>query len=75
MKYKIWCKQRNQYFSDDAEFNSLEEIREQLVDYHSADCDEDSLKEQTLQDIVSGFEWEIHDLEGNIVKIEGGGEK
>ena len=68
-KYKLWCKQRNQYFADDAEFNSLEEIHEQLIDYHSIDCDENSLRSQSFDDILSGFEWEVHDLQGNFVAI------
>lgn len=67
-KYKIWCNQRHQYFADGAEFDSLEEIREQLIDYHSYDCNEESLEEQSLYDICNGFEWEVHDLEGNIIR-------
>ena len=71
MRYKIWCNQRNQYFADDTIFTSLESIHEQLIDYHSSDCNEESLKEQSLEDILSGFEWEIHDLKGNIILIDG----
>jgi len=69
MKYKIWCNQRGQYFADGAEFNSLADCRNQLIDYHSIDCDEDSLKTQTLADICNGFEWEIHDLKGEVINL------
>ena len=31
------------------------------------DCDEESLKAQSLAEISSGFEWRIHDKEGNEV--------
>lgn len=71
MKYKIWCCQRNQYFADDTEFETLEDIKEQLIDYHSIDCDEDSLNNQTLEEILSGFEWEVHDMNGNEILITG----
>ena len=70
MTYKIWCKQRNQYFADGAEFESLEGVREQLIDYHSNDCDEESLNAQSLADILSGFEWEVHDQAGEVVLVE-----
>ena len=70
MKYKIWCKQNGRYFADGAEFHSLEEVREQLISYHSIDCDEDSLKTQSLADIVDGFEWEVHDEDGKEVSRE-----
>jgi hypothetical protein len=68
-QYMIWCKQRHQYFADGAIFESLEEIRDQLVDYHSIDCNEESLKKQSLDDIANGFEWEIHDLDGNVIDL------
>ena len=67
--YKIWCLQRQQYFADGAEFDSLEDVRDQLIDYHSIDCDEESLHEQSLADILSGFEWEVHDLTGAFVEM------
>lgn len=73
MKYKIWCTQRNQYFADGVEFKSLEDVRGQLISYHSVDCNEDSLNKQSLFDIINGFEWEVHDLDGNVVDVEKGG--
>jgi len=69
MPYQIYCKQRGTYFADGEKFDTLEDVREQLVSYHSIDCDEDSLEAQSLAEIVSGFEWEVHDLEGNEVPV------
>lgn len=65
MKYKIYCKQRGTYFADEATFDTLDDVRDQLISYHSIDCDEESLEEQNLAEIASGFEWEIHDMDGN----------
>lgn len=67
MPYKIYCKQRNQYFADHAEFVSLEDCFEQLVSYHGQDCDSGELRKKTLADICNGFEWEIHDNKGDTV--------
>lgn len=61
MIYKIYCLQRGTYFADGVTFRSLKDVRDQLISYHSIDCDEDSLNEQSLADIVDGFEWEVHD--------------
>lgn len=69
MKYLLYCLQRGSYFADNTQFDSLDEIREQLIDYHSYDCDEDSLNEQSLADLVSGFEWEIHTEQGEVVTV------
>ena len=38
MKYKLWCRQREIYSHNEHIFNDLEEIKETLADYHSADC-------------------------------------
>lgn len=59
--YKIFCKQRGQSFADDETFETLEDCRDQLISYHSIDCDEASLNEQSLADLCDGFEWEILD--------------
>ena len=68
MKYKILCLQRKgHYFADGEKFDSLEDVRNQLISYHSVDCDEDSLNSQSLAEIASGFEWEIQDEEENPV--------
>jgi len=66
-KYKIFCKQNNQYFADETIFDTLKDCRDQLIDFHSHDCNEDSLKTQSLSDICNSFEWEIHDLQGNTI--------
>ena len=67
MKYKIWCKQNNQYFASGSLFDSLDQCRDQLISYHSLDCDEASLEDQNLSDIINGFEWEVHDINGKVV--------
>ena len=70
MRYKIWCNQMSQYFANGATFDSLDQCRDQLISYHSLDCDKESLENQTLQEILSGFEWDIHDLNGKVVELE-----
>ena len=70
MTYKIYCNQRSIYFADGAEFETLAGCLGQLRDYHSYDCDEDSLAEQSLADICNGFEWSIHDKKGDEVDYE-----
>lgn len=71
MTYKIYCKQRGQGFAEDEKFETLEDCRAQLISYHSADCDLDSLKEQTLADLCNGFEWEILDYHtGDVIDYE-----
>ena len=69
--YKIYCKQRSgHYFADGAKFNSLNEVREQLISYHSIDCDENSLRNQSLADIANGNEWEIQDENNQPIDYE-----
>ena len=68
MTYKIYCNQRGQEFADGDKFETLEECREQLISYHSIDCDKESLKEQSLADLCNGFEWKILDYHtGDII--------
>jgi len=69
-KYKIFCSQRGTYFADGEKFDTLHEVRDQLISYHSIDNDEDSLNSQNLADIVDGFEWEVHDLKGNVIDLK-----
>lgn len=69
-KYKIYCKQRNCYFADEVMFDTLKDVRIQLISYHSADCNERSLKKQSLADIANDFEWEIQDEEGNEINYK-----
>ncbi len=68
-RYMIWCNQRNQYFGDNSEFKSLAEVKGQLVSYHEVDSEED-LSGWDLSDYLDCFEWEVHDLEGNIVLVD-----
>lgn len=73
MKYKIWCNQRGQYFADESEFESLEEIKNQLVDYHETDMDiedKNKLHKMPLSEILDIFEWEVHDENDNFVSVE-----
>ncbi len=68
-RYRIWCCQRNQYFADGVTFDNLNEIKEQLIDYHSPDSEE-NLQKLSLSDILGIFEWEIHTEDGEVVVID-----
>ena len=57
MKYKIWCCQRECYSHNEHIFDSLDEIRDILIDYHSVDED---LNGVPLSNILEYYEWEIH---------------
>jgi len=64
--YAIYCTQRNIYFSADekSKFNSLKEIKEQLLSYHSIDIDKEDInkiKNWSAFEIANQFDWEIHD--------------
>ena len=64
--YAIYCTQRGIYFpaNEKSKFNSLKEIKEQLISYHSIDTDEEDMKKiksWTPHEIANQFEWEIHD--------------
>ena len=69
--YKIRDKQfEYRYFADGALFKNKEEICEQLIDYHSIDCDMSA--EQKLLDagkideclkLLCEFEWEIEEVD------------
>lgn len=70
-KYMIWCNQRSQYFADGSKFESLEDIRQQLISYHSVDQDEETpLEDMNLSYLLEAFEWEVHDTEGNIIEVK-----
>lgn len=43
-------------------FNTKEEIRKDLISYHSADCNEESLKKMTLDEILDFGEWKIEKI-------------
>ena len=57
MEYKIWCCQRECYSHNEHIFDSLKEIRDILIDYHSVDED---LNGVHLSNILEYYEWEIH---------------
>ena len=73
-KYMIWCNQTHHYFADNSEFESLTDIKEQLISYHEVDVEED-LSDWMLSDYLEAFGWEVHDLEGNVILIEGNNDK
>ena len=65
--YAIYCTQRNIYFPADekSKFNSLKEIKEQLLYYHSIDVDKEDInkmKSWSAFQIANQFEWEIHNF-------------
>ena len=48
------------YFADGAIFKTKEDARQQLIDYHSTDMEDEeieTLKKMTLEDILVCFEW------------------
>lgn len=62
MVYKIIDKQCGGYFAGGAEFATEDEVRDQLVSYHSIDCDEDgALEKMNLDEILDLGEWEIEE--------------
>lgn len=74
--YKIYDKQTYEFFGGDTIenatplFKTLHEVLDQLVSFHSADCDVSSLEGQSLADIASGFEWEILTDKGEEVSFD-----
>ena len=68
MKYKLWCNQRECYSHNEHIFNSLEEIKQTLKDYHKESYLEacDTRKEEScfdkisLRELLLYYEWEIH---------------
>lgn len=70
MKYKIHDKQTGGYFAGGAEFDTLEDMRLQLISYHSVDwTGENDIDTMSLLDIVEYGEWSIEDTEGNIIEV------
>ena len=68
--YLLFCRDRNRYFAEDAEpdydsqspqFETLDEVRNQLIDYHSVDNDVEELKKTPLAELCQIFNWEVHD--------------
>lgn len=46
-------------FADGAVFKNKEEVRRQLVDFHSNDCDGKSLEKMSLDSLLEFGEWEL----------------
>ena len=70
MTYKIFDIQRGCYFANGEEFNTLKKVAEQLIDFHSIDCDMKAekklLKEGKIKECIDElemFEWEIQEVE------------
>ncbi len=70
-KYQILDRQiGGRLFGDGAVYDSLEEVRQQLVSYHSIDREgENDIETLSLYDILEYGEWDVVDLEGNNVTI------
>lgn len=62
----IWCEDREQYFSENSEFETLRDIENQLKSYHEIDVE--GIWKMSLREICEAFKWEIHDTKGNIVE-------
>jgi len=58
--YKLYDVQQSKYFADDLIFSSLEDVRDQLISFHSVDCDGGELEKMTLDEIADVYGWEIH---------------
>ena len=66
-KYVVWCNQRHMYYGgvsdirDTQHFNSLEEIKDMLIDYHQDIEEEDhkSLYKMGVENIANMFDWSI----------------
>jgi len=46
-------------FANGVIFKSKKEVREQLISYHSNDCNEESLKKMSLNELLDFGEWEL----------------
>lgn len=68
-KLKIWDCQLYKYMFDEELFESEEKIKNQLVNFHSVDCNEKSLRKMSLAELLEFGEWELHDSKGELVLI------
>lgn len=60
--YRILDRQiAGRYFADGDKFETKEDVREQLISFHSIDCEEDSLNKMTLDEILDFGEWELEE--------------
>ena len=50
-------------FADGVKFNTKEEVREQLISYHSNDCEDIGILENmTLNEVLDYGEWDIKEV-------------
>ena len=43
-------------------FNSKKEVQGQLISYHSSDCNEESLKRMSFNELLEFGEWELEEV-------------
>ena len=73
-KYALYCTQRNTYFGgesdirDTSHFNSLNDIKEMLIEYHQDIEEEDHelLYKMGAVDMAEIFQWEIEEIKREI---------
>lgn len=70
-KFFLVCEQRNQFYGDEPEPYTLNEIKDILIDYHSIDQPLD-IKRYSLRTLLDIYEWGIYkDKEGiNTINYE-----
>tara|TARA_R100001163_G_C4995084_1_gene146272 strand:+ start:392 stop:622 length:231 start_codon:yes stop_codon:yes gene_type:complete len=69
-KYVVWCNQRHQYYGAEdnvqntKHFNSLEEVKDMLIDYHFDIDKEDhkALYKMAPIKIAEMFDWEVREV-------------
>lgn len=69
LEIKIWDCQAQKYFSEGKVFKTKEKIKEQLINFHSIDCDENFLKQMKLSELLEFGSWELHNSIGEVVLI------
>lgn len=62
LKYKI-IDMQGQGDMETYVFNSKEEIRQHLVNFHSFDCNRESLKKMSVEEICDFGEWDIEEID------------
>ena len=70
MKYKLFDQQRQEYKKDynynDINYDNLEEVKNDLLNFHSVDyggLEEEEFNELTLSSILMLFDWEVHNTD------------
>jgi len=72
MKYKLFDQQRQEYKTDydynDMVYDDLEEVKNDLCNYHSIDyggLEEEEFNQLSLNGMLELFDWEIHAMNNN----------